>query len=85
MLENYKDVLNIEDVMEILTIGRSSAYNLVKQGELKTLRIGRQIRIPKPYMIDFLLANNYNDGSNMFCLSVTEKEVVKEHDRKCAS
>lgn len=41
MLENYCDVLKIQDVMEILDIGRNSAYKLIGNGSIKSLRIGR--------------------------------------------
>ena len=50
MLENYNDVLRIKDIMDILEIGRNSAYKLISNGNIKSLRIGRNIRIPKIYV-----------------------------------
>ena len=41
------DILLIEDVMELLCIGRNTAYNLLRNGDLKGFRIGRCWRIPK--------------------------------------
>ena len=35
----------VEDIARILGIGRSSAYNLVKPGHFRTIRIGSSIRI----------------------------------------
>lgn len=35
----------VEDIAELLDIGRTSAYNLVKEGHFKTVRIGTSIRI----------------------------------------
>lgn len=37
----------VEDVAQILGIGRTSAYLLVKEGHFKIVRIGNAIRISK--------------------------------------
>lgn len=37
----------VEDIAKILNIGRSSAYNLVKEGHFKSVHIGNTIRISK--------------------------------------
>ncbi len=37
----------VEDIAEILGIGRTSAYNLVKEGHFNVVRIGNAIRISK--------------------------------------
>ena len=67
MLENYKDVLVIEDIMDILQIGRNSAYKLINSGEIRALRVGRNIRIPKVFLLDYLSGKDYTDDSNMLC------------------
>ena len=46
--------LRVPEVASILGVGRNTAYNLVKSGELKALRIGRQIRVPKNELLRFL-------------------------------
>lgn len=74
MLEKYSDILLIEDIMEILRIGRNSAYNLIKTGRLKCIRVGRNIRIPKAFLLDFLSEEYYNDDNNMICAPVSFEE-----------
>ena len=71
MLEKYSDVLQIKDIMDILNIGRNSAYKLIGNGSIKSLRIGRNIRIPKIYLIDYLSTGSYNDSSNMLYASMS--------------
>lgn len=44
----------VDDIAEILNIGRTSAYNLVKEGHFKTVRIGTAIRISKKSFDDWL-------------------------------
>ena len=39
--------LRVEDLMPILDIGRNTAYELVRSGQIRSIRIGRQLRIPK--------------------------------------
>ena len=46
--------LRVEDLMPILGIGRNTAYELVWSGRIKSVKVGRQIRIPKQEMIRFL-------------------------------
>lgn len=71
MLESYSDVLQIKDIMDILNIGRNSAYKLIGNGSIKSLRIGRNIRIPKIYLIDYLTTESYNKNSNMLYASMS--------------
>ena len=44
----------VEDVAAMLNIGRTSAYNLVKEGHFKTVRIGNAIRISKKSFDEWL-------------------------------
>jgi len=46
--------LRVEDLMPILGIGRNTAYELVRSGQIKSIRVGRNIRIPKGEVIAFL-------------------------------
>ena len=71
MLENYNDVLRIKDIMDILEIGRNSAYKLISNGSIKSLIIGRNIRIPKIYLLDYLTTESYNKDSNMLYASMS--------------
>lgn len=50
--------LKVEDLMPILGIGRNTAYGLVRAGQIRSIRIGRQLRIPKEAVREFLDAGN---------------------------
>ena len=54
MLKNYKEILSVEDLCEILSIGKNTAYRLLKSGEIKAIRIGKVYKIPKEYLINYL-------------------------------
>ena len=46
--------LRVEDLTSILDIGRNTAYELVRSGKIRSIRIGRQLRIPKDAIQDYL-------------------------------
>ena len=48
----------VEDLMPILGIGRNTAYELVRSGKIRSIRIGRQLRIPKDALVAYLSGRN---------------------------
>ena len=60
MASNYRSydelplTLRVEDLMPILGIGRNTTYELVRSGKIRSIRIGRQLRIPKDAIQDYL-------------------------------
>lgn len=47
-------VLRIDDLMLVLKVGRNTAYALVRSNQIRVIRIGKQIRIPREEVIRFL-------------------------------
>ena len=47
-------ILTPEDVMEELCIGRNAVYKLLNSGELKALRVGRNWKIPRKELNEFI-------------------------------
>lgn len=50
--------LRVEDLMPILGIGRNTAYELVRSGKIRSIRIGRQLRIPKDALVAYFSGRN---------------------------
>ena len=50
--------LRVEDLMPILSIGRNTAYELVRCGKIRSIRIGKQLRIPKDALVEYLSDEN---------------------------
>ncbi len=48
------EVLTVSELSTRLRIGRSSAYRLVKDGMIRSVRIGRTIRVPETAVQEFL-------------------------------
>ncbi|MBD5150307.1 MAG: helix-turn-helix domain-containing protein [Oscillibacter sp.] len=53
-VEDLPLMLDIKDVAKILGIGKNLAYSLVNSGEIKALRVGTKIRIPKQSLVDYI-------------------------------
>lgn len=54
MFSEYPDVITVEQLMEMLHIGKNAAYALLKSGEIRTIRIGRRYIIPKRSIITYI-------------------------------
>ena len=54
MFEEYGDMLSIDDVMEMLGIGRNSVYELLNSGELKGFRIKGKWKITKRAVVEYI-------------------------------
>ena len=50
--------LRVEELMPILGIGRNTADELVRSGKIRSIRIGRQLRIPKDALVAYLSGRN---------------------------
>lgn len=46
--------LTVPEVGQFLRIGRNNAYQLVRCGKIRSLKIGRQIRVSKKAVLDYL-------------------------------
>ena len=55
MFENYPDVVTPKDVMEMIKAGRNNVYKLLQENKIKSFKIGKNYKIPKKYVIDFIL------------------------------
>lgn len=52
--ENLPLLLTVGEMASILRIGRNPAYQLVKDGNIQSIRVGRSIRIPRKALIQFV-------------------------------
>ena len=54
MFESYPDVITVAELAKMLNVGRNTAYELVRCGAVHNIKVGRQIRIPKQAVLDYL-------------------------------
>lgn len=56
MLTDYDEILTVDDVMELLYIGKNTVYHLLQSGELRAFRIGRTWKIPRDCLTDYIIS-----------------------------
>lgn len=58
MLEDYPDILTVEEACEALRVGYNAIYELLNSGKLKAYKNGRVWRIPKVAIRSYILENS---------------------------
>lgn len=46
--------LTVCQVADLLGVSKNTAYNLVRSGQLRSVRVGRQIRVPRSALENYL-------------------------------
>ena len=55
MFNDYSDIVTIDELCEMLRIGKNKAYELLRNGDIKAFRCGRLWIIPKQAVEEFIL------------------------------
>lgn len=59
LLKNYPEIMNIDQMCKALGgISTRTGYKLLKEGKIKSIKVGREYRIVKTYVTDFLLGKS---------------------------
>ena len=48
------DVITVQEMMDILAIGKNTAYKLLKDGEIKSFRIGKTYKVLTKSLKDYI-------------------------------
>ncbi|MEG6586473.1 helix-turn-helix domain-containing protein [Dendrosporobacter sp. 1207_IL3150] len=54
MFEQYNDLVTVEELCEMLSIGKNAAYTLLSSKDIKAFQQGRIWKIPKQSVIDYI-------------------------------
>ena len=54
MFKDYDDIITVDELCEILKIGKNGAYELLNSGQIKAVRIGRIWKITKRAVEEFM-------------------------------
>lgn len=63
MFREYPDVLTPQQVQEMLGVGQRMAYQLLREGKIQNVRMGRLYRVPKAAVIDYLYSGKAAEGT----------------------
>ena len=59
MFKDYDDIVTVEELCEMLMIGKNAAYELLGSGRIKAIRVGRIWKIPKKAVEEFVMGRSY--------------------------
>lgn len=54
MLEQYEDIMSVEDLCEVFKVGRGRIYELLQTNQIQGFRLGKNWKIPKIAVVDFI-------------------------------
>jgi excisionase family DNA binding protein len=60
-VDRQQEWLKVPEVAEVLRIARSRAYELVAEGEIPSVRIGRSLRVNRGELDRWLEEQRYSD------------------------
>lgn len=55
MFNNYEDLITIDDLCDMLAIGKNTAYHLLNTNQIHAFRIGRIWKIPREAVSEYVL------------------------------
>lgn len=58
-LDQYNDILTIDDTCEVLRIGRGQCYSQLRSGHIKAWKIGKTWKIPKAGIVEYIRTGGY--------------------------
>lgn len=57
MFDEYGDLVTVEELCEMLSIGKNAAYELLNSSDIKAFRIKRVWKIPKKSVENYILSS----------------------------
>lgn len=66
ILKSYPDILIFDELVEILNVGVNTTYELLRQNKIYSKKIGKEYKIPKICVIDYIYNRKENNFSNYF-------------------
>ena len=69
---SYQDILVFDELVEILGVGVNTTYELLRNKKIYAKKIGREYKIPKLCVIDYL----YNMNTDKSCIFKEYKDLL---------
>ena len=60
MEKDYSDLITVAELCEIMMISRNVAYKLLESGELHCFRMGRNWKIPRQSVNDYIREKSFS-------------------------
>lgn len=54
LFKEYPDIVDAAQMSEMLGINIKTGYTLLKSGKIKSIRVGREYKIPKIFILEYM-------------------------------
>ena len=54
LFTDYNEIVSVKDIMQMIGVGRGKALKLLREGKIKSVRMGLKYIVPKQSVIDYL-------------------------------
>lgn len=77
------DLINVDDVADLLSVSNQTVYNMIKDGRLKAVKVGREWRFSRQHIESIVkqgekVSSFYIAARNSEGLSAKDQDIVKE-------
>ena len=62
MLKKYPDVMSVPQLSKACDVCTKTGYKLVREGKIVSFKIGRNVFVPKEYLLSYLLIRDENNA-----------------------
>lgn len=76
--DQQPEVLNVEEVADLLKVSEQTVYNMIKDGRLKAVKVGREWRFMKQDIMSILSDNEESLLAARGDMSKKDKEIIKK-------
>ena len=59
--DTYSDLITVDELCNMLAIGKNTAYNMLNTKKIKAFRIGRTWKIARQDVIDYIYQSSCSD------------------------
>lgn len=63
MFREYPDLLSVSGLQDALNISKNTAYKLIRKQKIKHWKIGRSIKIPKHFLLEYVMESCYDNST----------------------
>ena len=57
VLKDYPEIMSVEETSAALGVSTKTVYEMLKNGTIQNMKVGRSYRVPKVHLLSFLKIN----------------------------
>lgn len=83
MFRKYPDAMSLSDLADCLGISEKLASRIIRSGEIYAVKVGREYRIAKTAVVEYLSGKPRQTPTKSYVVNVTSNPISWTCDDKC--